>query len=251
MNNKMALEKAYAALAPYSKSQQWEFNNMLVHLNFITEKIKKGSTIFDAGCGIGILDIALSILGYTVEGGDKYLFIADNPYYVAERSNLENIWNTYGVKITEKDMLTDELDKKYDVILSIATIEHQKAPKEFLMSMVKNLNSSGLLYVATPNPTHMLNRLRFLCGYVPLGNLKSFFEAGENFTGHWREYALYELKQFYNWLELDIVETRNLQSIRPKFKFKNPRDIYVNLFRVLSYILPGCRDTNIILGKKR
>ena len=70
------------------------------------------------------------------------------------------------------------------------------------------------------------------------------------FVGHWREYSLAELKFFYQWSGLEIIETENIQSIRPRVFGIWGRGIYVNFFRLLSYVLPGMRDTNIIFGKK-
>lgn len=249
MDYRSALKQAYALLSPYSDKQLWEFNNNLTHLDFLTRTITKDLSIFDAGCGIGILDLALTLLGYRVEGGDKYLFTKDNPYYISDLDKLQQIWNTHQLKITNKDIITENFEKKYDVIISIATIEHQKDPKNFLKKIIDNTRSGGYIYIATPNLTHLLNRIRFFCGRAPLGNLADFFENGENFNGHWREYTLFELKGFYHWLNVDIIEARNIQSIKPNFNFKNLRDLHVNFFRLLSYLFPGCRDTNIILVK--
>ena len=90
MNNKEALQKAYQILSPFSDKQKWEFNNNLVHLNFLTKHINKDKTIFDAGCGIGILDMALTLLEYKVEGGDKYLFATDSNFAVNDLEKLQD-----------------------------------------------------------------------------------------------------------------------------------------------------------------
>ena len=53
MDNAGALKKAYACLSPYADKQHWEFNNNLVHLDFITKYIPKTASLLDIGCGIG------------------------------------------------------------------------------------------------------------------------------------------------------------------------------------------------------
>lgn len=251
MNSKEALLTSYKILSPYSDKQFWEFNNNLVHLNFLIENIPKNLTIFDAGCGIGILDLALIQLGYKVDGADKHLFNQNNPFYVNNLDGLKNIWEKYNLKIFHKDITTENMGKKYDVVISVATIEHQKDPKTFLNNLLQILNMGGLLYLATPNVLHLLNRLRFLFGRPPIGNLKNFFENGECFAGHWREYTLSELEKFYQWLGLEIIESKNVQSMKPFINFKKPRSIYVSLFIILSRLFPNCGDTNMILGIKK
>ncbi len=251
MTNKEALLRSYQILSPYADKQRWEFNNNLVHLNFLTKNISRNSSVFDAGCGIGILDLALIQLGYKVEGADRYVFNQDNSFYVDGLANLKNIWEKHGLKISSQDITTENVGKKYDVIISVATVEHQKDPRAFLNNLLQILNTGGLLYVATPNVAHLLNRLRFLFGRPPLGNLRDFFESGERFTGHWREYSLSELENFFQWLGLEIIESKNVQSMKPSINFKKPRSLYVSLFMILSRLFPNCGDTNMVLGIKK
>ncbi|PIR93545.1 hypothetical protein COT99_00035 [Candidatus Falkowbacteria bacterium CG10_big_fil_rev_8_21_14_0_10_43_10] len=250
MSNKEALRQSYKILSPFSDKQRWEFNNNLVHLNFLTKYLDKSRTIFDAGCGIGILALALTLLGYKVEGGDKYLFTFGSKFAVDDIEKLRTIWKKYNLRISEKDILTDEISQKYDAIISIATIEHQRNPKLFLEKLKNAVKDGGHIYIATPNISHLLNRARFLFGLSPMsGHLKQWFEQGENFTGHFREYTLSELRQMSEWSGLQIVVAKNVQSMRPNIK-SGLRAIYMNLFRLLSFILPGAGDTNLILCKK-
>ncbi|MBI5229828.1 MAG: methyltransferase domain-containing protein [Candidatus Magasanikbacteria bacterium] len=206
--------------------------------------------MFDAGCGIGILSLALKLLGYNVEGGDKYLFVAGTPYFCPELPRLQTIWSQEKLSISSKDMLTDSVEQKYDCVISIATIEHQKDTEWFIQKIIQHISSGGYLYMATPNIAHLLNRVRFLFGRSPMThNLRDFFSAGENYTGHWREYTLKELKSISEWSNLEIIMARNMQSARPFRRFKNFRELYVDFFRLLSYLIPGTKDTNLIFAK--
>lgn len=251
MTNKQALAQAYQFLSPYADKQRWEFNNNLVHLKFITKYIPKTASILDVGCGIGILDLALILLGYKVTGVDKYLFEANNSFSIDNISGLRRVWAEQGLVILPKDILRDNLGKQYGAIISIATIEHQKDPKRFLEGLLAALDSGGLLYIATPNISHLLNRVRFVFGRSPLsGHLENWFNKGESFEGHWREYALKELKAMFTWLNIAIVGARNVQSLRPHFKLTSWRSWYVGKLRLLAYLLPGTGDTNIIIGRK-
>ena len=252
MTNKEALQKAYTLLSPYADKQLWEFNNNLVHLRFITEYIPKTNRILDVGCGIGILDLALTLLGYKVTGIDKYVFAANNSFSIDDINGLRRIWDTQGLIILPKDILRDEAGDKYEAVVSIAAIEHQKDPKQFLKGLKAALIPDGLIYLATPNISHLLNRLRFMLGFSPLqAHLPNFFNRGEDYEGHWREYTLKELKQMFGWLDIKVLSAKNIQSLRPRFKLLSLRSWYVSVFRLVSYIFPGARDTNIIIARKK
>lgn len=247
--NRHALKKAYEILAPFSDKQRWEFNNNLVHLNFITHYFPKNTRLLDAGSGIGILALALHLLSYQIDGADKYVFKKNSCYFIEDLPQLQRIWEAQGLKIFDKDLLVDTLEQKYDGIISVATIEHQKDPRLFLRSILAPLAKGGYLYLATPNVTNFLNRIRFLFGRPPLGNLKDFFAAGEDFDGHWREYSLNELHLFFVWLDIKVIMAKNVQSMKPSLRIKKFRDIYVNLFRFLGSLIPSCGDANILIGK--
>ena len=251
MTNREALQKAYALLSPYADKQRWEFNNNLVHLRFITRRIPKMSSILDVGCGIGILDIALILLGYHVTGIDKYVFEPNNSFGIDDMSGLQRIWEAHGLAILSGDILQSDVPPQYGAVISIATIEHQKDPKRFLEKMLGTVEPGGFVYLATPNISHLLNRVRSVFGRSPmLAHLPDFFNRGERYQGHWREYTMDELKQMFAWLDIAVLGAHNVQSMRPGFKLLSLRAWYLNLFRLCAYLLPGTRDTNIIIARK-
>jgi SAM-dependent methyltransferase len=222
MTNEEALKKA---------GGDWDFESKLCHLNTITKYIPKDAEIFDAGSGRGVLTLALKLLGYHVSGGDKKIY----PDAV--------------FPVQKFDILKDEPEKQYDAVISIATLEHQTNPALFLKKLLAMVKDNGYIYLATPNVTHLLNRARFFFGEPPLGNLKELMSE-ENFTGHVREYSMKELKQMCEWSGIKIILAKNRQETKPNFNFRNFRGVYVNFFRLLSYLIPGARESNIILGRK-
>ena len=243
------LKQAYDLLSPYSNKSRWEFENHLAHLKTIAKHLSRSHAIFDAGCGIGILALTLKLMGYQVEGGDKYLFEENNSYSVEDINGLKKIWLQNNLEIYPLDVFN--VSKKYDFVISIATIEHQSRPKPFLKKLKEITNDEGYVYIATPNIANLLNRFRFLFGRAPLGNLEEFYEEN-NFIGHWREYTLKELEKMFELENIKIIEAKTEQQIKPKFSLqtlKNFKKIYKNFFRLFAYILPGTGEANVILGK--
>lgn len=249
MTNEQALRKAIDIISLYNAKAGWDFDSNLEHLNILTKHIPKTTSIFDAGCGLGILAMALTFLDYNVEGGDKYIFEGKNTYSIQDIEGIRKLWVDYGLEIKNIDILKDDIGKKYGAVISIATLEHQVNPKLFLSRLKEIIVDGGYIYIATPNITHLLNRIRFLFGRPPLGNLEELFNKID-FTGHVREYTLGELKQMFEWSGIKIVEAKNRQEIKPKINFKNFRNFYVNLLRCFAYFVPSARDANVILGRK-
>ena len=196
--------------------------------------------------------MALALLGYKVAGIDKYVFKDNNSFSIDDINGLRRIWDAQGLAIQPQDILRDDIAERYGAVISIATIEHQKDPKKFLENIQRAVRPGGLVYIATPNLSHLLNRVRFCFGRSPLSaHLKQWFARGEDFAGHWREYTLAELAGMMRWLDFEIIAARNLQSLRPRVTAASPRSWYVNFFRLCAYALPGARDTNIIIARKK
>lgn len=246
MEVKDALIKSYSVLSPFSDKQKWEFNNNLIHLKFLIKHLKKTDKILDYGCGIGILSLALKFLGYDVKGEEKFVFLPHNEYFVKDDNLLKQIWEDNRLIVESGDFSPNQ----FDVIISVAVVEHQQFPRLFLENLLQKVKSGGLVYLATPNMTNLLNRFRFLFGRAPLSNIQDFFYQAEKFVGHWREYTLKETKQMCIWAGMQVVEAHNLQNQRPVFTFNKWRTWYRNLFKILAYLIPGCGDANIIICRK-
>ena len=95
-----------------------------------------------------------------------------------------------------------------------------------------------------------LNRCRVMCGRSAFRDLKPFFDTGENFVGHWREYTLREMVQMAEWSGMEIIKAKNYRtSALFNGKDKFPRNIMLALFRLLSDMIPGARETNTVLAR--
>ncbi len=253
MSPQEALEQAFVELTPYSDRHRWEFFNNMHHIEFLVKHLRKGDRILDIGSGIGILDLALTKLGYRVDGLDKYVFLPDT--YISFEQNaidkLRAIWSKNNLKIMDNDLYDFHTDDLYDCVINIAVIEHQRDPKKFIEMCTKHLKPGGLFFCVTPNMVDVLNRLRVLCGRSAFRDLKSFYDTGERFVGHWREYTLSEIVQMCQWSKLTVIKALNSRT-SPYFNKKDSwqRSLFMAGFRVLANLVPGGKDTNSVLARK-
>lgn len=253
MNPREALLSAYDDLAPFSNRHRWEFYSNLKHIEFLSQYLKGGEHILDVGSGMGIFALALTKLGYKVDGLDKYIFLPDTYISLGQDAitKLQKVWADNKMRVIDIDISTFVSDQKYDCVVNIAVIEHQKNPKKFIEACTARLRTAGLFFCVTPNMVDLLNRLRVLCGRSAFRDLKPFFEDGESFVGHWREYTLRELVQMCGWSSLEVIEARNYRTL-PYFNGKNSvgRSLFLGLFQLVAKCIPGARDTNSVISKK-
>ena len=255
-SQKTTLKEAYSILFPYSKKYTVDFDRYLFSLSIISKIPDIGKKkVLDIGTGIGLMPLALGKLGVEAHGLDYYIFpeTKNEMFGLRDRNNYQKIWNASGLKIFNKDIFDPTLAQtigKYDVILSEATIEHLKDPKKFLERCHVLLNPSGYLLITTPNIATLLKRIRFLFGKSPYWPIEGFFKDGEQFTGHWREYTISELRYMSETTGFKVLETHN-KNVLTKFKSlkswrKNVRALVVHIAK----IIPGTKEMNYILSQK-
>lgn len=251
-----ALEHSFKVLGPYSDKYRVDFRRYLFTLEILTTipEVRK-KKIIDIGTGIGIIPVALHQLGYHVVGLDYYIFpeSGDAMFGINDIDRLKSIWQSHGVTILESDIYNADLATKVssvDIVINEAMIEHLKDPKRFLERIKDLLTPGGHLILTTPNSATLLKRLRFLVGLSPNWPIESFFQAGEKFTGHWREYTGKELRYMCQTSGFEIVSYWN-KNLLANFKRTNWRKNLRALIARLSWFIPGSREMHYILCRKK
>lgn len=254
---KKCLSYAYEVLAPYSQKYKVDFDRYLYSLSMLSKIPElKRKKVLDIGTGIGIMPVALRKLGVIANGLDRYIFPdANNAMFgLPHIEELKKIWAVENVQVFNNDIYENKLPETIgtpDVIISEATIEHLKDPKKFLERCHSLLSKDGYLLITTPNAATLIKRLRFLFGKSPNWPITEFFKDGENFTGHWREYTLSELVYMCETSGFEIIEAKNVNALA---KFKSLKDFKKNLRALISLfaeLIPGSREMNFVLCKKR
>lgn len=254
-----ALNEAYEALGQNSRKYRNDYERFVFTISLIYQIPNVlDLKILDVGSGIGIVPIALRSLGCKVEGLDLYIFPENNDdnddrYAIKKIKNLKQVWSDYDLTVHNGSVLTEFLSKEigtFDIVLSEATLEHQKDPKLFLTSCCNLTKDGGSYLVTTPNSVKLLQRFRFLFGRSPNWNIEDFFECGESFTGHWREYTMKELVYMCTKTGFSVEETYNVNVIASFRNLSFSRKNFNALVVRISGLFPGTREMNYLLCKK-
>lgn len=116
----------------------------------------KSKTVLDVGCGTG------NFSNQVVKRGAKKVLGID---YAAEAIKIAKKKYIHP-KLEFKKMDVKDVKEKYDVIVSIGTLEHMDNPYLILKKLKKQLNNNGKIIITSPNWTnprgHMLMILYFL-----------------------------------------------------------------------------------------
>ncbi len=149
MRRNQDLKKFYNAV--YTKGERKHFTPFLTKgttTSDVKEILKeipwKNKRVLDVGCGTGLFAYkaakkgAKKVLG--IDYSNEAIKIANETY---RQSNLE--YSNLDVK---------SIKEKYDVIVSIGTLEHMDDPLKILKIMKKHLDSNGKIIITSPNWTN-------------------------------------------------------------------------------------------------
>jgi len=135
---KKGIEKHYAKLIGYKGGLPGEDQAVFDSANW------KGKTVLEAGCGEGILSFEIAKAGAKkVVGID---FSPEGIKNAREKHNLKNL------EFFAEDLLKHK--GKYDVIISLGTVEHMDNPLRALRKIKKMLNAGGTMIITSPNWTN-------------------------------------------------------------------------------------------------
>lgn len=137
------------------------FDDRRITLDQLLENIlpilKPDMRVLEIGCGTGELLHAIKPYVKEVVG------IEINKKYV------DFINNELGIEAYAEDVnLKDFSDRKFDIVISIMTLDHLPNPTETLRTMKSLLSKDGLIYIEVPNREEALNY------FLPEPNQKRF-----------------------------------------------------------------------------
>jgi 2-polyprenyl-3-methyl-5-hydroxy-6-metoxy-1,4-benzoquinol methylase len=250
------LKESYLKLLPFSDKYKIDFRRFLFSLSILDKLDLEEKKVLDVGTGIGIIPVTLNKMGANAEGIDYYIFPENNNEMFKQGSidDLKNIWSKNNTTVSNNNIYDSSPnlpESNFDIVISEATIEHLKDPKKFIERCISLLKPGGYLLISTPNISKLLNRLRFLFGRSPNWPVAEFYNAGDDFTGHWREYTISELRTICEHSNLAIINTYNKNLLAHFRGFPNWKKNYRAVIALLANIIPNAGDMNYILCRKK
>ena len=127
-------------------------NQFLPSMNHLTEKLKKGISVLDAGCGTGALlnHLATEFPNSRFTGLDFTDFAIELARKEAQDKGLTNV--EFELKDLS-DFDTTASDNKYDLIITNDSIHDQHKPKNVLKGIYKSLKVDGVYLMVDINGT--------------------------------------------------------------------------------------------------
>ena len=103
----------------------------------------KNKKVLDVGCGTGLFCYTVAKKGAIVTGID----------YSEESINIAKNYKHKNLIFKNADIY-DGLDSKYDIIVSLGTLEHMDNPLKILRIFKKHLKKNGKIVITSPNWTN-------------------------------------------------------------------------------------------------
>ena len=178
----------------------------------------KDLSIVDVGCGGGLVCEPLSRLGADVTGVD-----ADSQAIQVAKAHASDV----GLVIDYQNCAAEDLDKKFDVVLSLEIIEHVSDVEGFVKSCASLCKDGGIVIFSTLNR----NIKSFLMGVGAAEYILKWVPKG---THDWRKFIKpAELSKFCrsNGLQVEALSGLVYDPISGSFHM-NDKDIDVNYFLV-------------------
>ena len=148
MQKNKKLENFYDSV--YKKGEEKHFTNLSLtgttteEIDSILKELNwKSRKVIDVGCGTGLFAYKIAKKGAHVLGID----FSEEAISIAQKK-----FNHPNLKYKKMD--TKKINEKYDVIVSIRTLEHMDNPFEILKLFKKHLNPKGKIIITSPNWTN-------------------------------------------------------------------------------------------------
>lgn len=163
---------------PFSYKYKWALKQVGAYVK--SRGLKRSEVkILDAGCGTGMMTYLLKATGYDVECLD------------VDKSNEKIVaTHSYGVPFYCRDIIDTGLEnERYDIVISLQTIEHIKEHYKGIKELYRVINKEGMLLVSVP-----LGRNLYSKEHV---NFFDFYDLVDLFNSIGTNFKICRLRKFF------------------------------------------------------
>lgn len=261
MNYKKALEKVITEF--HNETPDLLGNNQIVgERNYVKNIINsyertlndiqrilpnKKSVICELGSFLGIVSKSLAYLGYKVNACDIPSFV--------DRKEIKDYYKKAGIDIFGFNLRDYKLpfeDSSQDLVIACEVLEHLNFnPLPIIDEINRVLKLNGYLYIAMPNSTAFVKRIRFLLtGKHPTFTIKELFsqlDPNDNMIVglHWREYSKDDSIKMITPLGFTLESCRITSEAG-----ENNGNLLKRIIKFLMYKIPGFGNTQVLVFKK-
>lgn len=211
----------------------------------VNRYLKPGAKIIDFGSGPCDITAILQIMGFKCSACDDlqdyWLNVDDN------RKKAIDFINNIGIHFVDLETQDIMLEQQsFDMLMLHDVLEHlHSSPRRLLNDLLPFIKPGGYLYITVPNLVNIRKRLDVLFGKTNLGHYDFYYWYPDTWRGHVREYTKNDLIKLFSNLNIDIIQLQSCHYMLEKI----PK-LFQPLFRAITNIFPGWRDSWSIIGKK-
>ena len=202
--------------------------------------------ILEIGSYLGAVSVSLKKIGYSVSALDIPEF--------HKSSSLRTLYEKNGIPFVGLNIKHSQLpydSNSIDLVIACEVIEHLNFnPLPVLKEVNRILKNDGYIYIAMPNQTNIINRMKLFFGksiHSPIDDFFRQLHRNDNMVVglHWREYTLIETIQ--------LIEKMGFETV-VRYYFSEKTNMETGLLRrvlrELLYLYPPFRLSQVVIGKK-
>lgn len=211
----------------------------------VTTFLPRESSILDFGAGPCDVSAVLQALGYRCTAyddlEDHWHKIDDNKEKILDFALKSGI----DFRLATRNRLPFR-DAEFDMIMLNDVLEHlHDSPRDLLLQLLRLLKPGGYLLITVPNAVNIRKRLSVIMGKTNLPDFDYFFWYPGGWRGHVREYSKEDLKMLAEYMDLKVKRLVSCHHMLSKL----PAALRW-LYKGLTMLFPGWRDTWLLLGQK-
>lgn len=210
----------------------------------VRNTVEPGGAVLDFGAGMCDKTVLTQLAGYRCTAVDDF----GNPLH-GERGFADQVREfarSFGVEVVTANGALPFPPQSFDMVMMHDVIEHlHDSPRELLNDLVSLLRPGGFLFITVPSAVNLRKRIDVLLGRTNMPRYDTYYWYPGPWRGHVREYTSGDLKALAHYLGLTAVRIHgchHMLSVLPPAA--RP------LYRAVTAILQGCRDSWCLLARK-